>query len=145
MDSDSGRARWNAFATLVLCAFVALIETTQGTLLHLFYREKGMARTAKRIHISTLDPKFVRERNPDCNWLIERFNENISLLDKLANNLPKSLPWRTRTVEQLQAEAAQAIEKGHHLDAYRHTWQDLLEQVQAFGLLSALRLIEPVS
>jgi hypothetical protein len=26
------------------------------------------------------------------------------LLDKLAGNLPKSLPWRQRTVEQFKAE-----------------------------------------
>jgi hypothetical protein len=53
---------------------------------------KDMARTARRIHIPTLDPKFIQERNPDRNWLIERFNEHISLLDRLADSLPKSAP-----------------------------------------------------
>ena len=53
-----------------------------------------MARAAQRIHIPNLDPKFVRDPNPNGNWMIERFNANISLLDTLADNLPKSLPWR---------------------------------------------------
>ena len=96
-----------------------------------------MARTAQRIHIPTLDPKFIQERNPDRNWLIERFNENISLLDRLADNLPKSVPWRIRTVEQLKAEAAPLLDGDRPLAGYRLAWQDMLDQVQAFGLLSA--------
>jgi hypothetical protein len=48
---------------------------------------KDMTRTGQRIHIPNLDAKFIQERDPDRNWLIERFNENISLLDKFADNL----------------------------------------------------------
>ena len=104
-----------------------------------------MARAAQRIHIPNLDPKFVRDRNANGNWLVERFNDNISLLDKLAGNLPPSLPWRQRTVEQLKAEAGQLHALGRHMDAYRLPWQDMLDQVRAFGLLSAWRLAELVS
>jgi len=103
-----------------------------------------MACAAQRIHIPTLDPKFVEERNPDGNWLIERFNENISLLDKLADNLPRSLPWRIRTGEELKAETV-SYWTDRPLDAYSLAWQELLDQVQAFGLLSALRLTDLVS
>jgi hypothetical protein len=53
-----------------------------------------MVRSAERIHIPNLDSKFVRDRNPENNWLIAEFNENISLLDELAGNLPRKLPWR---------------------------------------------------
>jgi hypothetical protein len=104
-----------------------------------------MARAAQQIHIPNLDPKFVRDRNPNGNWMVERFNENISLLDKLAGNLPRSLPWRQRTVEQLKAEAGRLQELGRPMAAYRLAWQDMLDQVQAFGLLSAWRLTELVS
>lgn len=104
-----------------------------------------MVRSAQRIHIAPLDARFVQERNPDGHWLIERFNENISLLNKVADNLPRALPWRIRTVEQLKEEAARLFESDRQLDAYRLAWQDMLEQVQAFGMLSALRLTELVS
>ena len=106
---------------------------------------EGMAPSGQRIHIPTLDAKFVQERNPDGHWLIERFNDNISLLNKVADSLPRALPWRIRTVEQLKAEAAPLFDNDRHLDAYRLAWQDMLEQVQAFGMLSALRLTELVS
>jgi hypothetical protein len=104
-----------------------------------------MAQAAKRIRIPNLAPKFVRDRNPDGNWVVERFNENISLLDELAGNLPRSLLWRRRTVEQLKAETDRLYDLGRPLDAYRLAWQDILDQVQAFGLLSTWRLTELVS
>jgi hypothetical protein len=104
-----------------------------------------MARTANRIHIPNLDPKFVRDRNPCGNWVVERFNENISLLDELAGNLPKRLTWRWRTVEQFKAEVDRLYGLRRDLDAYRLYWRDMLDQVQAFGLLSAWRLTELVS
>jgi hypothetical protein len=104
-----------------------------------------MARSAQRIHIAPLDAKFVQDRNPDGHWLIERFNENISLLNKVADSLPSAMPWRIRTVEQLKQETAALFESDRHLDAYRLAWQDMLEQVQAFGMLSTLRLTELVS
>jgi hypothetical protein len=104
-----------------------------------------MAKAAQRIHIPSLDPKFVRDRNLNGNWLVERFNENISLLDKLAGNLPRSLPWRQRTVEQFKAEVDQLLARDRPLAAYRLQWQDMLDQVQAFGLLSAWRLVELAS
>jgi hypothetical protein len=63
-----------------------------------------VVKSAERIHIPNLDPKFVRDRNPESNWWVAQFNENISLLDKLAGNLPRSLAWRQRTVGQLKAE-----------------------------------------
>jgi hypothetical protein len=53
---------------------------------------EGMAPSGQRIHIPTLDAKFVQERNPDGHWLIERFNDNIALLNKVADNLPRALP-----------------------------------------------------
>jgi len=104
-----------------------------------------MARPAQQIHIPNLGPKFVRDRNANGNWLIERFNENISLLDSLAGNLPNSLLWRQRTVEQLKAEVGRLLSLGRPLAGYRLAWQDILDQVQAFGLLSAWRLAEIVS
>lgn len=104
-----------------------------------------MAQGARRIHIPNLDHKFVRDRNPDGNWIVERFNENISSLDKLAGNLPRSLPWRQRTVEQFKAERDQLYALGRPLAASRLAWQDMLDQAQAFGLLSVWRLIELVS
>jgi len=104
-----------------------------------------MARSGQRIHVPTLDAQFVQQRNLDGHWLIEAFNENISLLNKVADSLPRAMPWRIRTVEQLKAEAAPLLENDRHLDAYKLSWQDMLEQVQAFGMLSALRLTELVS
>jgi hypothetical protein len=104
-----------------------------------------MARSGQRVHIPPLDAKFVQDRNPDDHWLVERFNDNISLLNKVADNLPRNLPWRIRTVEQLKAEMDGLFDKERHLDAYRLAWQDMLDQVQAFGMLSVLRLIELVS
>ena len=104
-----------------------------------------MPRAAQRIHIPNLDPKFVRDRNPNGNSWVGQFNENISLLDELAGNLPKSLPWRHRTPEQFKAEAGGLLALHRPLAAYRLTWQDMLDQVQAFGLLSAWRLTELVS
>jgi hypothetical protein len=104
-----------------------------------------MAPTVRRIHIPTLDRRFIQERNPENNWLIGQFNDNIVLLNKLANNLPDKLPWRVRTVEDLTAQVTSLSNTGRWLDGYRLTWQDMLEQVQAFGLLSALRLTELTS
>lgn len=104
-----------------------------------------MVRAAKRIHIPNLDPKFVRDRNPDGNWVVKQFNENVSMLDELVGNLPRSLPWHPRTVEQLKAETNRLYDLGRPLDAYRLAWQDILDQVQAFGLLSTWRLTELVS
>ena len=104
-----------------------------------------MTRTAQRIHIPNLDPKFVRDRNSNGNWLIARLNENISSLDKLARNLPVSLPWCQRTVDQFKTEFDQLLALGRPMAGYRLAWQDMLDQVQAFGLLSAWRLIELVS
>jgi hypothetical protein len=108
-------------------------------------RSVGTARAAQRIHIPNLDPKFVRDRNPHRNWWVEQFNENISLLDKLAGNLPRSLPWRQRTVEQLKTETDRLHALGKPMAAYRLAWQDMLDQVQAFGLLFAWRLTELAS
>jgi hypothetical protein len=104
-----------------------------------------MAKSAERIHIPSLDPKFILDRNAESNWWVAQFNENISLLNKLAGNLPKSLPWRQRTVEQLKAEVDQLRAVGLRMDAYKLAWQDMLDQIQAFGLLSAWRLVELVS
>jgi hypothetical protein len=104
-----------------------------------------MVRSAERIQIPTLDPKFLRDRNPGSNWWVTNFNENISLLNKLAGNLPRSLTWRQRTVEQLKAEVDQLRALGLPMDAYKLAWQDMLDQIQAFGLLSAWRLIELTS
>jgi hypothetical protein len=104
-----------------------------------------MARSVQRIHIPSLDAKFVQERNPEGHWLVARFNDNISLLNKVADSLPRALPWRIRTAEELKAEQARLFDGGRQLDAYRLTWQDMLDQVQAFGMLSALRLTELVS
>lgn len=104
-----------------------------------------VVRPSKQVHIPKLDPKFVRERNPDDNWVVERFNENISMLDDVAGSLPISLPWRCRTVAQLKAETDRLYRLGRPLEAYRLAWQDILDQVQAFGLLSAWRLTEIVS
>jgi hypothetical protein len=109
------------------------------------FGEKALAPVAEHIHIPTLDPKFVRDRNPNDNWWVERFNENISLLNRLAGNLPKRMPWRQRSVEQLKAECDRLSALGRHLAAYSLAWQDMLDQVQAFGLLSAWRLTELVS
>jgi hypothetical protein len=104
-----------------------------------------MVRRAERIHIPNLDPKFILDRNSRSNWWVAQFNENISLLNRLAGNLPKSLPWRKRTVEQLKAEVDQLRALGLRMDAYKLAWQDMLDQIQAFGLLSAWRLVELVS
>ena len=104
-----------------------------------------MVKNAKRIHIPNLDPKFVRDRNSEGNWWVAQFNENISVLDKLAGNLPRSLNWRQRTVEQLKAETDHLRALGRPLDAYKLEWQDMLDQIQAFGLLSAWRLMELAS
>lgn len=104
-----------------------------------------MAHSAQIIRIPSLDPQFVRDRNPDGNWIVERFSENISLLDKLAGNLPRSLAWRQRSVAEFNAERDRLLALDLPLAAYRLLWQDMLEQVQAFGLLSIWRLIELVS
>jgi len=104
-----------------------------------------MTQAAQRIYIPNLDPKFIRDRNPDENWLVERFNENISLLDRVAGSLPRTLPWRQTTVEQFKAEMEQLLAGGRVHDAYWFMWRDMLDQVQAFGLLCAWRLCELVS
>jgi hypothetical protein len=104
-----------------------------------------MVKSAERIHIPNLDPKFIRDRNPEGNWWVAQFNENISLLDRLAGNLPKSLNWRHRTVDQLKAETDHLRALGRPLEAYKLIWQDMLDQIQAFGLLSAWRLLELAS
>jgi hypothetical protein len=104
-----------------------------------------MAKNAERIHIPNLDPKFVRDRNAEGNWWVSQFNENISVLDKLAGNLPRSLNWRKRTVAQLKAETDHLYALGRPLEAYKLAWQDMLDQIQAFGLLSTWRLMELAS
>ena len=84
-----------------------------------------MARSGQRIHVPTLDAKFIQQRNLDGHWLIDVFNENISLLNKVADSLPRAMPWRIRTVEQLKAEAAPLLGNDRHLDAYKLAWQDM--------------------
>jgi hypothetical protein len=65
-----------------------------------------MARTADRIHIPNLDPKFIAARNPDNNWLIARFIENVDTLNKLTGNLPRRAPWNYKTADQFSLMAA---------------------------------------
>jgi len=48
-------------------------------------------------------------------------------------------------VEQLKAEVAALHDNDRYLDGYRLAWQDMVEQVQAFGMLSTLRLTELVA
>src|SRR5271156_1697936 len=76
-----------------------------------------MARAAERIHIPNLDRKFVTERNPDKNWVVEMFNENISKLNEFAGNLPESVPWELKTVEQLKGETVRLFALGRPLQA----------------------------
>jgi hypothetical protein len=104
-----------------------------------------MAKSAGRIHIPNLDPKFVRDRNSESNWWVSQFNENISVLDKLAGNLPRSLNWRQRTVAQLKTETDHLYALCRPLEAYKLAWRDMLDQIQAFGLLSTWRLMELAS
>jgi hypothetical protein len=48
-------------------------------------------------------------------------------------------------VEQLKTELEQLFALSRPMAGYRLAWQDMLDQVQAFGMLSVLRLIELVS
>ena len=65
-----------------------------------------MARAARPIHIPTLDPKFVRDRNPSGHWLVQRFEEHILNTNGLAGNLPLDASrGAQRTVEEFKAEA----------------------------------------
>ena len=101
--------------------------------------------SAQRIQIPNLDPKFVRDRNPEKNWVIDQFRENISTLDGFAGNLPLSLTWHTRTAEQFKEQVTILYNQNRYLDADALYWRDMLDQVQAFGLLSAWRLTELIS
>jgi hypothetical protein len=101
-----------------------------------------MARIAHRIHIPNLDPKFVAERNSEGNWLVTRFIENIDTLNKLASNLPKSLPWDHKTADEFKAMVIRTPDPNQQLKLW---WEDMLNQIQAFGLMSAWRLTEVVS
>jgi hypothetical protein len=53
-----------------------------------------MAHAAERIEIPKLDPKFLRDRNTVNNWWVATFNENISVLYKLAGLGDKG-PWKS--------------------------------------------------
>src|SRR5271166_4844743 len=97
------------------------------------------------ITVPNLDKTFVAERNVDDNWIVGKINENIDLLNYLAANLPPKLPWRCKTAEEFKAEAALIVGTDSEFESLRFWWRDMLNQNQAYGLLTALRLIEIVS
>ena len=111
----------------------------------IYFADWRLKKLPKQVQIPRLDPGFINDRNPDKNWLVERFNDHMRLLDRLAGSLPQSLPWRTRTVEEFRNEVDRLKALGRSAAVYGLLWQDMLDQIQAFGLLSAWRLVELVS
>ena len=101
-----------------------------------------MVRAAQRIQIPNLDANFVAARNPDNNWLIDRFVENIDTLNQLAANLPKKALWDFRTAEEFILMPALIPEANRERKQLQLWWKDMLGQIQAFGLLPAWRLTE---
>src|SRR5262245_45430116 len=104
-----------------------------------------MARSAELIQIPNLDKEFVARRNPNSHWLLDRFHENIGVMNKLAASLPRKMPWRAYTVEGHKAVMSALGEEGRLGEAYRFHWQEMLDAIQAFGLLSAWRQAELAS
>jgi hypothetical protein len=104
-----------------------------------------MAKPADVIQIPNLDKEFVARRNRDGHWLLDRFHENIILMNKLAGSLPRKMPWQVYSVEGHNAVVSALQEKGLLGEAYRFHWQEMLDHIQAFGLLSAWRQTELAS
>jgi hypothetical protein len=104
-----------------------------------------MAKPADVIQIPNLDKEFVARRNRDGHWLLGRFHENIILMNKLAGSLPRKMPWQVYSVEGHNAVVSALQEKGLLGEAYRFHWQEMLDHIQAFGLLSAWRQTELAS
>jgi hypothetical protein len=104
-----------------------------------------MARSADLIQIPNLDKEFVARRNPGGHWLLDRFHENIGFMNRLAASLPRKMPWRAYSVEEHNAVFSALQERGLFGEAYRFHWQEMLDAIQAFGLLSAWRQTELAS
>ena len=99
--------------------------------------------TRNRSSAPNLEIQFVRENNPKNDHVVAQTSEHIAQFYAMISQMPQRFEWSLLSAEQFAEVIKATRESGASQDALvRRWWDDMLNQCQAFSLLTSWRVFD---